>query len=407
MGENLKIAYLVPQFPGQTHIFFWREINELRKRGVDLSVLSTRPPPPGLISHSWSAEAMANTKYLGQPAPIATLQALFSLPLRSLMTEIRSEGAAVVQDAVLCLSSARRLARHCAANGIDHVHVHSCGRAALIAALANRMTGLSYSLTLHGPIADYGAGQGFKWRRAAFASVITKTLLDQARQALGRDMPAEVVVQSMGVDTDSFARTSAYRPAALGERVMIFSCGRLNAAKGHQDLLQAVRQLVNEGMDVGLEIAGEDDVGGQGFRAVIEATIRDLQLTDRVKLLGAVNEAEVRRRLMEAHIFALASWQEPLGVAYMEAMSCEVPTIGTDAGGVRELITDGEDGILVPPRDPVALAGAIRTLVEQPELAKKISLAGRERVVAAFRSSLGAETLIAEIGRLRSRGRVR
>jgi glycosyltransferase involved in cell wall biosynthesis len=55
----------------------------------------------------------------------------------------------------------------------------------------------------------------------------------------------------------------------------------------------------------------------------------------------------------------------------------------------------------------VALAGAIRTLIEQPELAKKISLAGRERVVAAFRSSLGAETLITEIERLRSHRPVR
>jgi glycosyltransferase involved in cell wall biosynthesis len=115
--------------------------------------------------------------------------------------------------------------------------------------------------------------------------------------------------------------------------------------------------------------------------------------------LGAISAAEVRRRLLAADVFVLASWHEPLGVAYMEAMACEVPTIGTDAGGVRELITHGETGMLVPPRAPEALADAIAALAADPALCARLSKAGRAHVVAQFRSALGAETLLAGMRR--------
>ena len=59
MTATRTLGYLVPQFPGQTHIFFWREIAELEKRGVTVDLMSTRHPPAGLVAHDWSAGAMA------------------------------------------------------------------------------------------------------------------------------------------------------------------------------------------------------------------------------------------------------------------------------------------------------------------------------------------------------------
>ena len=83
----------------------------------------------------------------------------------------------------------------------------------------------------------------------------------------------------------------------------------------------------------------------------------------------------------------------------MEAMSCEVPTVGTAAGGVAELITDGVDGILVPPKDAALMAAAILQLARDPARAVALGQAGRARIIAAFHAGLGAETLIREIGR--------
>ncbi|MCP5074939.1 MAG: glycosyltransferase family 4 protein [Rhodobacteraceae bacterium] len=394
--EGLKIGYLIPQFPGQTHIFFWRELRELEKLGVDVSVFSTRMPPPGLISHDWSLEAIERTYYLGRPRLGDLLGCLGALPYGEVFHALKRDGGRLLKDILICAPAARRLIGECRVRGITHVHAHSCGRAALITALARLMGGPTYSLTLHGPMSDYGDGQPLKWRHASYATIITRKLLAEAQDFLGTDLPERVLIQPMGVDTDVLSREDAYSPPLADKPVRLFSCARLNVVKGHQDLMRAIRVLVDRGIDAQLEIAGEDDDGGQGFRRVLADEITKLGLSDRVTLLGAIDGGAVRKKLLEAHVFVLASWHEPLGVAYMEAMACEVPTIGTDAGGVGELITQHVDGILVEPKNPEALAGAIQDLINNPEKALALSTAGRERIVGNFSSKRGAEVLLRE-----------
>ena len=392
-----KLGYLVPQFPGQTHIFFWREILELEKRGVEVSLFSTRRPPRGLVSHRWSDEAIARTQYLMRPRVADLPRVLGHLPLRELREAIEAEGLQLSRDIVFSMAAASQLAAACRARGVGHVHVHSCGRAALIAALANRMFGLSYSLTLHGPLRDYGSGQRFKWRNARFATVITQKLLEEVREELGSHLPPRLLVRAMGVDTERLRRSSPYAAPGADEPLRLFSCGRLNPVKGHLDLLESVRRLVDDGRRVTLEIAGEDDEGGTGYRRIVEARIAELRLEPFVRLLGAIDADEVCRRLSEAHIFVLASLNEALGVALMEAMSCEVPVIGTATGGVAELVRNEIDGILVPPADPKILAETIAKLADDAPRCERLGRAGRVRVVDSFQASAGADTLIEAI----------
>ncbi|PZQ51718.1 MAG: colanic acid biosynthesis glycosyltransferase WcaL [Rhodovulum sulfidophilum] len=388
----MRIGYLVPQFPGQTHAFFWREIAELERLGAEVAVFSTRLPPPALIAHDWSERAIARTTYLGPPGIAGGLVALAGIA-PALWAEARAGGFA--RDLLLCADPARRLARLCARRGVAHLHVHSCGRAALVAALARtRFGGVPYGLTLHGPLTDYGPGQGLKWRAAAFGTVITRKLMGEVAALLGPEIAGRCVVQAMGVDTARFTRVAPYAPPAPGAPFRIFACGRLNPVKGHAELAGAVALLAARGVDARLVIAGEDDDGGGGYRRALEARIDELGIADRVELLGAVGEAEIRARLSAAQVFALASWHEPLGVAYMEAMSCGVPVVGTDAGGVRELIADGESGVLVPPRDPEALARALAALAADPGRCRELGAAGRARVVAGFDSRLGARLIL-------------
>ncbi|SFD71677.1 exopolysaccharide biosynthesis GT4 family glycosyltransferase EpsE [Roseivivax sediminis] len=401
MTRPLRIGYLVPQFPGQTHIFFWREIDALERLGHEVRLLSTRKPPEGLIAHGWSDAAMARTTYLDRLDPVAAIGTLSELLPRGLYMWMLKGGFSFSRDVLLTLAAAWQLRCTAQEDGIEHVHVHSCGRAALIAALAERMGGPSYSLTLHGPLSDYGSGQRFKWQRAAFATVITEKLRDEAAEALGPDLPGRVRVRPMGVDTEVLKRAAPYEPVSHGRPMRLFSCARLNVVKGHQDLMTAMRQLLDMGVDVRLEIAGEDDAGGTGYRRELEAHLKQLHLRDHVKLLGAIDADQVKAKLMAADAFVLASWHEPLGVAYMEAMACGVPVFGTDSGGVRELIRDGHTGILVPPQNPGVLARAIRDFAGKPDYARQLSAAARAHVEAHFRSSLGAELLAEEICRVR------
>ncbi|MGB7319338.1 MAG: exopolysaccharide biosynthesis GT4 family glycosyltransferase EpsE [Planktotalea sp.] len=393
-NSNLRLGYLVPQFPGQTHIFFWREIAELEERGVDIHLLSTQPPPAGLIAHEWSAKAMERTTYLASKNPFSMMRAAMHQPWYRFAQQIRIDGLSVARDIAICLPAAKRLLAYARRNALDHIHVHSCARAALIAAMCRHMGGPTFSVTLHGPMSDYGRGQPLKWRDASFATIITRKLEAEARDELGGAMPKKIYIRPMGVDTDVLKRDAPYTPPRDRESLRIFSCARLNVVKGHQDAMEAVRLLRARGVNAELEIAGEDDAGGSGYRKVLEARIAELGLTEHVRLLGAIDATAVKAKLLNAHLFVLASWHEPLGVAYMEAMSCGVPTIGTDSGGVPEMITSGETAILVPPKAPEQLADAIEGLSQNTAELNRLSHAGRAHIVAHFRASKGAETLI-------------
>lgn len=397
MSQKLRIGYLVPQFPGQTHIFFWREIKALEEMGHEVHVLSTRQPPPGLIAHDWSQEAMDRTTYLALMQPVAGLMGLSRLLSKGLPKWLLSGDKGFAKDALLSAGPAQLLANYAQTHKLDHIHAHSCARAALMAAFARTLGGPPYSVTLHGPLSDYGPGQRCKWSGAKFATIITHKLLHEIEDELQGFLPDRMVIRPMGVDTDALQRETPYAPPEKGRPLQIFSCGRLNVVKGHQDLMSAVRQLIDQGVDVRLEIAGEDDQGGDGYRLELEAHLKKLRLQDHVKLLGAIDAGAVRDKLQAAHVFVLASWHEPLGVAYMEAMSMGVPVIGTDAGGVKELIQDGSNGYLVPPKNPGALARTIRTMASDNDALMRLSQAGRDHVVAHFRAELGAETLVDEI----------
>ncbi|MCP5074179.1 MAG: glycosyltransferase family 4 protein, partial [Rhodobacteraceae bacterium] len=269
MTQPLRLGYLIPQFPGQTHIFFWREVAELEVMGVEVTLYSTRKPPTGLIAHNWSDEAMARTTYLGELSVRNAIGGLMRLP--GLVSGDERRG--LMRDLILSAPAAWRLVREAREKGISHVHVHSCGRAALVAALARRMGGPRYSLTLHGELSDYGPGQRMKWSGAAFCTVITEKLKGELVAELGDALPARLPIRPMGVDTEVLKRTTPYMAKAAGETLRLFSCARLNLFKGHQDLLQAVRHLIDQGQDVSLEIAGEDDDGGSGYRGELQALL--------------------------------------------------------------------------------------------------------------------------------------
>jgi colanic acid/amylovoran biosynthesis glycosyltransferase len=396
----MQIGYLIPEFPGQTHNFFWNEKSALREHGIETYLVSTRRPNEALVSHSWARQAQQQTIYLAEinaSSAFEVFSEYIKLGPAAWWRAIRAsmDGCPPKQifNNLALTFMAMRLIVLLRRRGIAHVHAHSCGRVALIAMLANRLAGVSYSLTLHGGLEDYGPQQPIKFRYAAFAITITRKLLAELRERLAQDAPRNIGLAPMGVDTTVFKRSRTYEPWDGNARLRLFSCGRLNYVKGHQDLIRAVRILSDLGLNVALEIAGEDDVGGSGYRKGLEALIKELDLTDEVALLGAVSESRVLQGLCEAHVFALASHHEPLGVAIMEALSCGAPVVATNLGGVPELIDDGIDGYLVPPKDPKVLAEAIRYVASDPALARAFSNAGRTKIEKSFRSDVSAVEL--------------
>jgi glycosyltransferase involved in cell wall biosynthesis len=106
-----------------------------------------------------------------------------------------------------------------------------------------------------------------------------------------------------------------------------------------------------------------------------------------------VSEDTVNESLEKAQVFVLASWHQPLGVAIMEAMAMEMPVVVTGSGGVKELVDDGIDGVLVEPQAPEQLGDAIAQVLQNPELALSLSQKSRKKIMAKFSHDPSAETL--------------
>lgn len=390
-----RLGYLVPEFPGQTHVFFQREIDALEAHGVVVDVLSTTRPHAALVAHRWADAAMRRTTYLSRPGVAGALRALGALGAALRHGRLRSAAARTDGDArgrLKVLLAAAVLAGRARARGWSHVHVHSAGNSALVARAAAALAPITYSITLHGPLADYGDGQAGKWRDAAFGLVITERLRAELAAVIGDDVAAAAGLAPMGIRSSDTRRARPYAAWDGSGDARIFSCGRLNPAKGHDTLIRAVSVLMDAGLPVRLAIAGEDEQGGAGYRRELEHLIDELGLGERVRLLGAVGDDVVRAHLEDAHVFALASRGEPLGVAIMEAMGAGLPVVVGDGGGVRELV-DERTAALVTPGDPRGLADAVAALLADADRATAQGARARDRVRDRFTSEASARVL--------------
>ncbi len=263
-----KIGYFVPEFPGQTHIFFWRELKQLRELGFDPEIVSTRMPPKSIVSHNWSAKAMNETTYLFPPTLFGAVTAIWKIiqcgPFAwgRVMKAIFSAEAPTFKcrlRLLLLMMLGARMAHLAQKRKWDHIHVHSCADAANISMFAKLLSNIPYSMTLHGPVEDYGLNQRQKWQHSKFSIVITQKLLREVESELGDYLPESVPVAPMGVELSTFERKVPYEAWTGSGPFKIFSCGRINPCKGHEYLTRAVAALQKRGIDARLKIAGASD----------------------------------------------------------------------------------------------------------------------------------------------------
>ena len=160
---------------------------------------------------------------------------------------------------------------------------------------------------------------------------------------------------------------------ASPEVFTVTSVARLVPTKGLDLLLEAFQQLIAEVPDARLEIIGE---GPQ--RPALEQQIARLRLHGKVELLGWLPNRLARERVSNSSAFVLPSYIEALGVAYLEAMSLGVPTVGVQGQGIADVIKHGRNGLLLPPRDVMAIHDAMLELARDKAFAHSVGTAGRE-----------------------------
>lgn len=167
------------------------------------------------------------------------------------------------------------------------------------------------------------------------------------------------------------------RPAS--SQVHVAMVGAFIWRKGYEYALMAVREALQCGADLQVTIVGDGEE-----RDRVAYTIADLKLQDRVILRGKLSPEGVRQTLWESHLFLHASLSEGIANVALEAMACGLPVISTDAGGMREAITDGIEGFLVPLRDTDRMAERIVALTKDSQRRREMGLRARERAVRDF-----------------------
>jgi colanic acid/amylovoran biosynthesis glycosyltransferase len=209
--------------------------------------------------------------------------------------------------------------------------------------------------------------------------------------------PSKVFVGPWGVDSQFFSPAPVPSVSVGGRPLRIVSVGRLHWVKGHEYALMAVHELRAAGVDVEYTIVG--DAGASGRASVLTA-IRDLELDDCVVLRDELGRVEVLEALRRSDVFLHPSLSEGLSNATLEAMAVGLPVVVTDVGGMRELVTDGDNGFITPSRDPAALATALRDLATDAELRAKMGERGRQRAVDRFNLELCTQALLEHYRRL-------
>jgi glycosyltransferase involved in cell wall biosynthesis len=163
------------------------------------------------------------------------------------------------------------------------------------------------------------------------------------------------------------SRISASRPFSFGY------FGRLEREKGLDGLVDALARLKSSGWRLDIYGTGRD-------RRRIERRVAAAGLQERVIFLGALAPEAVRSRMVEYQALVLPSLQEGWPYVILDAMSLGVPVVASAVGGVSEMIRDGEDGLLVPPANPEALANALRRMYDDPALLARLSRNARSRI---------------------------
>jgi glycosyltransferase involved in cell wall biosynthesis len=156
------------------------------------------------------------------------------------------------------------------------------------------------------------------------------------------------------------------------ERPTLLFLGRLKRYKRVDLVVEAVAALAREGLDVELLVAGEGEA-----RDSLRSCAMRLGVEGRVRLLGFVGEDRKLELMRRAWVHVLASRKEGWGISVLEAAACGTPSVASDSPGLREAVSDGETGLLVPHGDVAALAGAVGRLLRDEPLRERLGSGAR------------------------------
>jgi glycosyltransferase involved in cell wall biosynthesis len=396
------LGYVLRMFPQLSETFIANEILELGRQGVKLRIFSYRRPSAE-VSHECVRSIQEPVEYLPDPLHRNLGTLLAAAP--DVVRRDRERFARTVRyvlgytvrernpDTWRRLLQAVYLARRVHETDLRHLHAHFAGGATRVAMLTAKLTGIPFSFSAHARDIYTTEPRVLRERLDAASFVVTCTRANQRylQELLEPASREKVLLGYHGIDLAKFRPDAAPAP---GEAPLILSVGRLVRKKGLGDLLSACAILKRRGASFRCLIVGDGPE-----RARLELMASELALEDRVSLPGSGSQEDVLRAYRSATIFALPCRvledgdRDGIPNVLLEAMAVELPIVSSAISGIPELIEHERNGILVPERDPQALAAALERLLDDRALRAELGRRARETVVRRFDRSANVREL--------------
>ena len=397
----MRIACFVSEYPAPSHTFIRREVDALRRRGIEVRTFSVRKPTPDRVLSSRDEQDVQETSYILPPQIKAMVRAnarnFARRPLRYLRTlkdafTHRVPGARAQLWALFYFQEAMLLAEALEEQEVEHLHNHFANAAAIVGYLTTRYLDMDWSLTLHGiSCFDYPSGLilAEKIAHAKFVACVTHFGRAQAYRAVDPSEWPKLFISRCGVDT---SRLPQPVQKSTNRQLRFLTVGRIAPEKGHFGLIDAFADAVEQGMEAELRLVGD----GPGMQAVQErVSARGIEA--RVSLPGRLAEDDVLAEMNQADIFVMTSFMEGLPVVLMEALALELPAIAPSVAGIPELIVHQETGLTFPPGHWAELTRQMILMASDPELRKKLAHQGRARVLEEFDVDRAINPLMARL----------
>jgi glycosyltransferase involved in cell wall biosynthesis len=386
-----RVGYVLKMFPRFSETFILNEVLELERQGMDLRIFSLKRPDDGVV-HADVARVRAPVTYV--PESLLRAAPTYASAHREVFRRNRPRYLRCLSIALWRALKKRRLgalkrflqagflAPLLRREGIRHVHAHFATSATAVALHLHDLTGVSYSFTAHAKDIYRHTVESDSLERKLRASRFAVTVSDYNRRYLADLEGSDRVVRIYnGLEIDRYAPNGAGRQRPP----LVLAVGRLVEKKGFADLIRACSLLRESGPAFRCLIVGKGELEGELRRLIAE-----LDLEDRVELAGPIP----RERLLSVYrrasvvvapcVIGSDGNRDGLPTVVAEAMALGVPVVATDVTGIPELVEDGRTGLLVPQRQPEALAAAIGRVLADPAWAGTLARAGRARVEHDF-----------------------
>ncbi len=361
MTDRTKnIAYIVKIFPKLSETFILQEILELERLGLNLVILSLRPPTD-TDTHSHYHQLKAPVLY----APVVLNEGKGNGIQQSLWTEWVTEKVHEY--------------------GITHLHAHYVTEPTDIAVQVQARIGISYSFTTHAKDLFLSSKEDVsrKVNRAQFVLTCTEYNKEHLDQIVQSDTPIYRVYH--GVDLDVFQPNTQEISFKDGTLPLILSIGRFRPKKGFPILIQACASLKKAGHRFQCVL-----VGYGPLEQDLKQMIHQLGVSDCVRLTGKVPQDGILNWFQQASIFVLPCQiaedgdRDGIPNVLVEAMSMGLPVVSTEIASIPELIHDSHNGILTPPHHPDSLTEALGLLLQDPDRRRTLGIAARKTVEEDF-----------------------